>query len=265
MYFRVYHKKSKDFLGSFNERAVVDFYIKNKEIIENYYFSEGDSKELLEWEIFAVKYSELFEEKANKREEEEFGEMEDEGEIEIKIEIEQKRKRLFLIVLLILLVASLGAYYLYIKQNKDFEKNENVVLTDTVEEKIEKREAVESDTKFTAKIPAETELQKAWKSSEVKIGASLDLEEIKEQMDSYLSDLQDCFNTRVKAGDSGLKGEIKIKIRVSGDGVVRDAIFEDEKYQATLFGDCVVSFLKSKPFKMFKSREQTFSYYWNIK
>jgi hypothetical protein len=39
-----------------------------------------------------------------------------------------------------------------------------------------------------------------------------------------------------------------MKIRVSGDGVVRDVIFTDEKYQATLFGDCIVICNKIKTF-----------------
>jgi len=96
------------------------------------------------------------------------------------------------------------------------------------------------------------------------MGKSLGFDEIKEHMDSYLPDLKECFVKRSKAGDNTLRGMINMKIRVSGDGVVRDVLFTDEKYQATLFGDCIISAMKSKPFKMFKSREQTFSYYWNL-
>lgn len=67
MYFRVYHKKSKQPIATFNERTIVDFCINNKESVKNYYFSTGGQKDLMEWEVFAVKHSELFEKKADER------------------------------------------------------------------------------------------------------------------------------------------------------------------------------------------------------
>jgi hypothetical protein len=74
MYFRVYHKKSKQPIATFNERTIVDFCINNKESVKNYYFSTGGQKDLMEWEVFAVKHSELFEKKADERDKKEFGE-----------------------------------------------------------------------------------------------------------------------------------------------------------------------------------------------
>lgn len=53
MYFRVYHKKSKQPIATFNENTIVDFCISNKESVKNYYFSTGGQKDLMEWEVFA--------------------------------------------------------------------------------------------------------------------------------------------------------------------------------------------------------------------
>jgi hypothetical protein len=267
MYFRVYHKKSKQPIATFNERTIVDFCINNKESVKNYYFSTGGQKDLMEWEVFAVKHSELFEKKADERDKKEFGEVKDEGEIKVK----SRGSRIpFMIVLTALLFASGVAYYLYLEQQKEFEEMTRKSLLasqekkDAIVEKLEKRAVAESDTKFTAAVPSEKELNETWRSNKEKMGKSLGFDEIKEHMDSYLPDLKECFVKRSKAGDNTLRGMINMKIRVSGDGVVRDVLFTDEKYQATLFGDCIISAMKSKPFKMFKSREQTFSYYWNL-
>ena len=263
MYFRVYHKKSKQPIATFNENTIVDFCISNKESVKNYYFSTGGQKDLMEWEVFAVKYSELFEKKAVERDKQEFGEAKDEGEIKIK---NRRSRAPFLIVLAALLAASAIAYHLYQKQLAEFEemtKKSQQIVQERVPI-IEKREPAEADTKFTATVPTESELKEIWKSNKEKMEPSLSFEEIKEHMDSYLPSLKECFVKRFKAGDNALRGMINMKIRISGDGVVRDVVFDDEKYQSTLFGDCVIEAIKSKPFKMFKSREQTFSYYWNL-
>lgn len=263
MYFRVFHKKSKESIATFNENTIVDFCISNKDSVKNYYFSTGGLKDLMEWEVFAVKYSDLFEKKAGERDKLEFGEVKNEKEIKIK----KNRSRIpFIIILTALFAASAAAYYLYSEQAAESEKA-TVKSQQTVEVKalkIEKRDPVEADTKFISKVPAENELKEIWKSNPEKMDASLNFEEIKEHMDAHLPALKECFVTRSKAGDNALRGIINMKVRISGDGVVRDLIFIDEKYQSTLFGDCVVEAVKSKPFKMFKSCEQTFSYYWNL-
>jgi len=130
---------------------------------------------------------------------------------------------------------------------------------------MEKRPKKESDLKFVSQMPEESELIKLWdKYKDKKIKNALDLLDIKEQMDSYLPQLKSCYIERAKAGDTDLRGTINLKIRVSGDGVARDVILTDAKYQTTLFGDCIVNAVKSKRFKIFKSREQVFSFYWNL-
>lgn len=267
MYFKVYHKKSKQPIATFNERTVVDFCISNKESVGNYYFSTGGQKDLMEYEVFVVKYSELFDKKAIERDKQEFGEVKDEGEINIK---STKNRVPFLLVLTALFVAAGVTYYLYQNKMAEYEEMmEKARITQKsasaeVTEKLEKRAVRDSDTKFVSDMPSEDELKLKWKETQGKLNNSLGFDEIKEHMDSHLPDLKKCFAERFKKGDRGLRGSINMKIRVSGDGVVRDIIFTDEKYQTTLFGDCIIEAVKSKPFKMFKSREQSFSYYWNL-
>ena len=266
MNFKIYHKKSKQPLATFDEKTIVDFCIKNKESLNNYYFSTGGYKDLMEWEVFTVKYSELFEKKAEERDQREFG-TSNEEEIKVK---KKGSGSAFTVILLALLIATYSTYYLYqkkIEQDLRLAKAAETIKTPVKEtrKKIQKRPADESDTNFTATMPKEDKLIKIWdKFKDKKLKNSLDLKDIKEQMDSYLPQLKECYIKRAKAGDTELRGTINLKIRVSGDGVVRDIILPDEKYRSTLFGDCIISAVKSKKFKVFKSREQVFSYYWNF-
>lgn len=266
MYFKVYHKKSKQALATFDEKTIVDFCIKNKDSLRNYYFSTGGYKDLMEWDVFTVKHSELFEKKAEERDQKEFG-TSDEEEITVK---KKRRGSTFAIILLVLLITSYSTYYLYqekVEQDINLAKaaESKEISAKENRETIEKRPTNKSDANFTAIMPKEEELIKLWdKSKDKKIKNSLDLNDIKNQMDSYLPQLKECYIKRTKAGDKGLRGTINLKIRISGDGIVRDVVLTDEKYRSTLFGDCIISAVKSKKFKVFKSREQVFSYYWNF-
>jgi len=270
MYFKVYHKRSKQLITTFNEKTIVDFCLKNKESIGNYYFSTGGQKDLMEWEVFAVKHSDLFDKKAEERDRKEFEQVEEEGDFEVK----QKKSRLpFLIILFSTLIAVSITSFLY-RQKLAQEKELAEIRAQAALEKedqrkrepaIEKRDIIESDTKFTAPIPSQRELEAVWKKSEqTNIPQSLDFELIKEHMDSLLPELEKCFNERVQAGDRALRGTLNMQIRISGDGVVRDVLLKDEKYLGSLFGDCLITAIKDKTFKMFKSREQVFSYYWDL-
>lgn len=271
MYFKVYHKKSKTPLAIFNGNTVVDFCVSNKESIKNYYFSIDDEKDLMEWEVFARKHSDLFEKKAEERAQKEFVKVKNEE----ALDLENKRSRFpVILILLVLLFTAYLTYYFYqksIKQENDLNTNEtalpvaNVQTTEDKSDKLEKRALVPSDFTFGKDGPAEKDLMEIWKRSKKdKISVSLDFEDIKEHMDTYLPALKECYINRAKAGDKGLRGTINMKIRISGDGVVRDVLFTDDKYQATLFGDCIISAIKSKSFPMFESPEQVFSYYWNL-
>jgi hypothetical protein len=273
MYFKVYHKRSKQLIATFNERTIVDFCLNNEETVKNYYFSTGGQKDLLEWEVFAVKHSDLFEKKASERDKKEFGQVEEKEEIDTR----SKKSRLpFLVILLSTLAAALITFVLY-RQNVAKEEAsakiraqveaERLALAEqrAQEAPIEKRALTESDKSFTATMPSQKELEEIWKKSGVKeIPDSLDFETIKDHMDALLPDVEKCFNERVKAGDRSLKGTLNMQIRLSGDGVVRDVVLKDEKYIGSLFGDCLIDAIKSKPFKFFRSREQVFSYYWDL-
>ena len=263
MNFKIYHKKSKQPLATFDEKTIVDFCIKNKDTLNSYYFSTSGHKDLMEWEVFTVNYSELFDKKAQERDQKEFG-ASDEGELKVK---KQRTGSAFTIILLALLIATYSTYRLYLKKlelNIRLAKTQQI--TKPVKKKgMEKRPQTEADIKFTAQMPNEADLLKLWKKFKDKdISNSLNLKDIKDQMDSYLPQLKECYIKRAKAGDTDLRGTINLKIRVSGDGIVRDVILPDEKYRSTLFGDCIVSAVKSGKFKVFKSREQVFTYYWNL-
>lgn len=268
MYFKVYHKKSKQPLATFNEKTIVDFCVSNKDSVKNYYFSTGGQKDLMEWEVFAVKHSDLFEKKAEERDKLEFSaKKHDEGAIDTR---SAASKQAFSIILLALLFAAYLTYYLYqktIEQDRELAASRaHDIAAVPVEKKpaLEKRKAVPSDTVLGKDAPSKKDLGSAWKSSGKKLPASLGFKELKEQMDSYLPALKECYITRAKAGDTDLRGTINMKIRVTGDGTVRDILFTDAKYQSTLFGDCIITAVRSKSFPMFKSPEQVFSYYWNL-
>ena len=267
MYFKVYHKKSKQPLATFNEKTIVDFCVSNKDSVKNYYFSTGGQKDLMEWEVFAVKHSDLFEKKAEERDKLEFSaKKHDEAAIDTR---STASKQAFSIILLALLFAAYLTYYLYqktLEQDRELAQAENTVKESVPEKKsvLEKREAVISDTVFDKGVPSRKDLDGAWKNAGKKLPVSLGFKELKEQMDLYLPALKECYITRAKAGDTDIRGTINMKIRVTGDGVVRDVLFTDAKYQSTLFGDCVITAVKAKNFPMFKSPEQVFSYYWNL-
>lgn len=268
MYFKIYHKKSKQPLATFNEKTIVDFCVSNKDSVKNYYFSTGGQKDLMEWEVFAVKHSDLFEKKAEERDKMEFsGKKHDESAIDTRNTV---AKQAFSIILLALLFAAYLTYYFYQKTVEQDRELAVSMMPDTaspaVEKKpaLEKREAVPSDTALGKDAPSKKDLDGIWKKAGKKLPASLGFKELKEQMDSYLPALKECYITRAKAGDTDLRGTINMKIRVTGDGVTRDVLFTDAKYQSTLFGDCIITAVKAKNFPLFKSPEQVFSYYWNL-
>lgn len=266
MNFKIYHKRSKQPLATFDEKTIVDFCLKNKDTLSNYYFSSDGNKEKMEWEVFTVRYSELFDKKATERNKKEF---ESSAEDEIKVK-KQGTGSAFTIILLALLIATYSTYRLYQKKLEQDAKLEAMSksLVKPQEEKktgMEKRTPKESDTKFVGEAPKEKDLIELWdKHKDKNMSNALDLNDIKNQMDSYLPQLKECYIKRAKAGDTDIRGTINLKIRISGDGVVRDVIIPDEKYRSTLFGDCIISAIKSKKFKLFKSREQVFTYYWNF-
>ena|GEM_PF-929870 len=279
MYFKVYHKLSKDPIATFNEHQIVDFCMSNKETIKKYYFSTGGQKDLMEWEVFAVKHADLFVQKAKEREEKE-------KKVSESVEIKEPSKLPFYIIGMVaaVVIAAVISTFIYRAVTKeDSSRRVHDMSAQTIEgtdapadgakpkdtpkpaaTNPMKRDPQPGDDKFIAKAPAENLLQAAWGKSKKPLPASLGPAELKEEMDKYLPGLQTCFNDRAKAGDKNLRGTVNMKIRVAGDGTVLEVLFPDEKYKATLFTDCLRVTIKGQPFRMFKSKEQVFSYYYEL-
>ncbi len=275
MYFRVYHRRSRQPLATYDERQIVDFCMGNKDAIGNYSFSVAGSKDIMEWEAFAVKFSHLFVQRAKAREQAERKEIETTA---IQEEIREKNKKpIYLligvggVVLLVVVVAVVLRIVLSKPAPASVDTQPAPVATPAPETPkpasvtIAKRDPRPGDDAFVGKGPDEKALEAFWsKGKNKKLGSVLTPSEIKEEMDKYLPSLEKCFTERAKAGDRGLKGTINMKIRVAGDGTVLDVLFPDEKYKASLFADCLAGEIKSKKFRVFRSKEQVFSYYFDL-
>ncbi len=275
LYFRVYHRRSRQPLATYDERQIVDFCMGNKESIGNYAFSVAGSKEIMEWEAFAVKYSHLFVQRAKMREQSERREIEVAAQQE---EIRERNKKPLYVLIgvagLVVLVIVVAVVLRFV-WSKPAPKPSATQPVPTVTQSpeapkpvpiaIAKRDPRPGDEAFVGKGADEKTLETLWnKNKKRKLGTILTPPEIKEEMDKYLPGIEKCFTERVKAGDRGLKGTINMKIRVAGDGSVLDVLFPDEKYKATLFSDCVANEIKSKKFRPFRSKEQVFSYYFDL-
>ncbi len=278
IYFKVYHKLSKDPIATFNEHQIVDFCMSNKDTIKKYYFSTGGQKDLMEWEVFAVKHADLFVQKAKEREEKE-------RKLSDSVEIKESSNLPFYIIGIVaaVVIAAVISAFIYRAVTKgdasrrvhdmsaQAQGPEAAADAATPQEAPKsaaagpmKRDPRPGDDKFIAKAPAENILQAAWGKSKKPLPAALGPVELKEEMDKYLPGLQTCFNDRAKAGDKNLRGTVNMKIRVAGNGTVLEVLFPDDKYKATLFTDCLGAAIKGEKFRMFKSREQVFSYYYEM-
>ncbi len=263
MYFKVYHKKSGQLLQTFNEKSIVDFCTRNKENLSTFYFSTGNKKNVMEWEVFATNYSYLFEEKGKEHQ----IVAETEAADEDIISGEPERKRNIPWIPLLSLVIVIVVFILFRAGILFREEHAQPMSPQSAKKQVRtmaKRTPTKADTMFTASVPSQKELEKIWKKQGMpKVNALTPLM-IKKVMDTMLPDLKRCFDERVDAGDGGLRGTLNLKVRVSGDGVVRDVLLPDEKYRASLFGDCVISSLKQKKFPTFRAQEQVFTYYFSL-
>ena len=262
MYFKIYHKRSRQLLQTFNEQTIVDFCTKNIENLSTFYFSIGNEKELMEWETFAKKNEKLF---AKKQEERSTVATPEEYEA-LVTELPKKRVKIpwILIFSLSIVVAVFAAYRsgIIFSQKHVAQKVEHSVKMPS--QGMTKRAVRPEDTSFVAKMPTQKELQAVWKKESSPKIKELTPLLIKPVMDKLLPDLKRCFDDRVAAGDTDLHGTFNMKIQVSGDGVVRGVLLTNERYKMTLFGDCVISALKEKKFPMFKAKEQVFTYYFSL-
>ncbi len=275
VYFKVYYRRSRQPLATYDERQIVDFCMSNKDTIANYLFTIAGSNDFMEWEVFAVKYSHLFVQRAKMREQEDRKRLEAAAQEEAQKEIRQRNRLPFYVLagvaVLVVLVVAAALIYQGGGSKEPATTSPGVATPPTTPSPasqpagptIAKRAPVPGDTAFVGKAPDEKTLAAVLKKIP-KLSAVLTPVEIKEEMDKYLPGLQQCFTERAKAGDRGLKGTLNMKIRVAGNGTVLDVVFPDEKYRATLFADCVAAEIKSKKFRPFRSQEQVFSYYFDL-
>lgn len=272
-YFKVYHKRSRELVATFNEKQIVDFCISNKESIKKYTFETGGQKDIMEWEVFALKYAPLFVQKAKEREDKE-------RQVSDSVEIEEPSKLPWLLLagvagLVVAIVAGAVVYYYMTRDDAVRRVHDLSAPAEDAPKPAEpaptatpvlpaKRDPVPGDTAFTGAVPGDKTLSAAWGKVKKGLTASLAPADIKEEMDKYLPALETCFKERAQAGDRNLRGTVNMKIRVAGDGTVLDVLFTDDKYRSTLFADCIGKAIKGQDFRPFKSKEQVFTYYYEL-
>jgi len=272
-YFKVYHKRSRELVATFNEKQIVDFCISNKESIKKYIFETGGQKDSMEWEVFALKYAPLFVQKAKEREEKE-------RQVSDSVAIEEPSKLPWLLLagvagLMVAIVAGALVYYYMTRDDAVRRVHDLSAPTEETPKPVEpasaaapilpaKRDPAPGDTAFTGKAPDDKTLSAAWGKVKKGLTVSLSLADIKDEMDKYLPALETCFKERAQAGDRNLRGTVNMKIRVAGNGAVLDVLFTDDKYRSTLFSDCIGNAIKGRSFRPFKSKEQIFTYYYEL-
>ncbi|HSA34639.1 MAG TPA: AgmX/PglI C-terminal domain-containing protein [bacterium] len=272
-YFKVYHKRSRELVATFNEKQIVDFCISNKESIKKYIFETGGQKDIMEWEVFALKYAPLFVQKAKEREDKE-------RQVSESVEIEEPSKLPWLLLvgvagLVVAIVAGAAIYYYMTRADSVRRVHDLSAPAEETPKPAEpaptatpvlpaKRDPIPGDTAFSGKVPDDKTLSAAWSKVKKGLTASLAPMDIKEEMDKYLPALETCFKERAQAGDRNLRGTVNMKIRVAGDGTVLDVLFTDDKYRSTLFSDCIGKAIKGQKFRPFKSKEQVFTYYYEL-
>jgi hypothetical protein len=57
---------------------------------------------------------------------------------------------------------------------------------------------------------------------------------------------------------------MELMVRVAGSGKILDIYFTTEKYQSSLFGDCILDAVKSRDFPMFYDGQVDFKYSYSI-
>ena len=61
-----------------------------------------------------------------------------------------------------------------------------------------------------------------------------------------------------------MAGTMELQLRVAGSGAIIDIYFTTEKYQSSLFGDCIIEAIKSRPFPQFYDGQIEFKYSYSI-
>jgi len=133
-----------------------------------------------------------------------------------------------------------------------------------VEGDLIKRPPKPADTEFVATLPDYETLQKAWGDREDYLPPTLEAKHVTSHMNKFLPDITQCYQSRYEQGDRNMMGTMKLMVRVAGSGVVVDVYFTTEKYQSSLFGDCILDAIKSRPFPQFHDGKIIFEYTYTI-
>lgn len=133
-----------------------------------------------------------------------------------------------------------------------------------VEGDLIKRPPKPADTQFVTTPPDLETLQKAWAGREDYLPATLEAKHVTSHMNKFLPDITQCYQSRYEQGDRNMMGTMELMVRVAGSGVVLDAYFTTEKYQSSLFGDCILDAIKSRPFPQFYDGQIDFKYSYTI-
>jgi uncharacterized protein len=146
--------------------------------------------------------------------------------------------------------------------------NKDIIQIITRRAKVEgdliKRPPRPDDEKYTNTPPDEETLRKAWGGREDSLPSTLNARHVTAHMNRFLPDITKCYQNRLEQGDRNLMGTMELMVRVAGSGEIIDIHFTTEKYQSSLFGDCILDAVKSKSFPMFYDGMVEFKYSYSI-
>ncbi|MBP7433475.1 ankyrin repeat domain-containing protein [bacterium] len=146
--------------------------------------------------------------------------------------------------------------------------NKDIIAMISKQAKVEgdliKRPAKPEDTEFVTTPPDEATLRKAWAGREDYLPASLNGKQVMVHMNKFLPDITQCYQNRYEQGDRNMMGTMELMVRVAGSGKILDIYFTTEKYQSSLFGDCILDAIKSRDFPMFYDGQVDFKYSYSI-
>lgn len=133
-----------------------------------------------------------------------------------------------------------------------------------VEGDLVKRPPRAEDKEFVTTPPDEATLRKAWAGREDHLPSGLSAKQVMVHMNKFLPDITQCYQNRYDQGDRNMMGTMELMVRVAGSGKILDIYFTTEKYQSSLFGDCILEALRSRDFPMFFDGQIDFQYSYSI-
>lgn len=133
-----------------------------------------------------------------------------------------------------------------------------------VEGNLIKRPPRPEDKDYVNEPPDEKELARAWGGRESGLPEQLDAKVVGLHMNSFIPNITQCYQERINQGDKNLMGQMWLKVRVAGSGKIIDIYFETEKYQSSLFGDCILDAIRKKDFPMFYQGLMEFKYSYTL-